>query len=456
MTRRLEKAPVDRRAPLPGLARWAVGLLVLGAFAACNFDRAIDVKDIDVVKPGQFDTPQALPTLLAGTASNFQIAFSGGGDLSNGGHEGMVNLAGLMSDELINAETFPDRIAWDQRSVRPSNASLGALFTDLARARAFADLASDRFNRFDPGNAGHAEVLGLGGYTYVLFAENFCSGVPASTLNEDGSIAYGDPLTREEMLGRAIARFDSAVAVGGATERETGLALVGKGRALLDLGQFADAAAAVASVPTEYQYLVEHSSNTLRQWNGVWNYTGNSLSFSSTDVEGENGLPYISANDPRVNIQDIGGPGFDGETPYFLQLKYPDQTSNVVLASGIEARLIEAEAALQAGDAGTWLAKLNDLRAGAITPALPAIGDPGSAAARVDTMFTERAFWMYLTSHRLGDLRRLIRQYGRPTESVFPTGPYFKGGSYGTDVNYPVVSAEQNNPKSRGCLDREP
>jgi hypothetical protein len=69
-----------------------------------------------------------------------------------------------------------------------------------------------------------------------------------------------------------------------------------------------------------------------------------------------------------------------------------------------------------------------------------------TAAGQVDQLFHERAYWMYLTSHRLGDLRRLIRQYGRDVNTVFPNGLYFKGGTYGTDVNVPVPQQEQNNP----------
>jgi hypothetical protein len=47
----------------------------------------------------------------------------------------------------------------------------------------------------------------------------------------------------------------------------------------------------------------------------------------------------------------------------FEQLRQPNRDADVPLADGIEARLIEAEAALKAGDAATWLAKLNGLRA---------------------------------------------------------------------------------------------
>jgi hypothetical protein len=54
----------------------------------------------------------------------------------------------------------------------------------------------------------------------------------------------------------------------------------------------------------------------------------------------------------------------------------------------------------------------------------------------------------------LGDLRRLVRQYGRAPGDVFPMGTHYKGGSYGSDVNLPVPADEQNNPNFEGCLDR--
>jgi hypothetical protein len=75
----------------------------------------------------------------------------------------------------------------------------------------------------------------------------------------------------------------------------------------------------------------------------------------------------------------------------------------------------------------------------------------------VDLLFKERAMWMFLTAHRLGDLRRLVRQYGRAADSVFPSGAYFRGGSYGSDVNLPPNQNEANaNPVWKGCTDRQP
>jgi hypothetical protein len=122
-----------------------------------------------------------------------------------------------------------------------------------------------------------------------------------------------------------------------------------------------------------------------------------------------------------------------------------------VLADGREARLIEAEALLQTGDASGALAKLNALRAAI---GLPDLSDAGTPEARLDQLFEERARWLFATAHRLGDLRRLIRQHGRSEDDVFPTGSFFKGGQYGNDVNFPVPFVERENSNFTGCLDR--
>ena len=51
-------------------------------------------------------------------------------------------------------------------------------------------------------------------------------------------------------------------------------------------------------------------------------------------------------------------------------------------------------------------------------------------------------------------MRRLIRQYGRTQATVFPTGSYFKGGSYGSDVTLTPSQTETNNPNWTACTDR--
>jgi hypothetical protein len=295
-------------------------------------------------------------------------------------------------------------------------------------------------------------MLSLSGYTFVYFAETFCSGVPVSRFAGD-SLVLGTAIPTQATLDSAIARFDSALAHAGiaADLNVEYLARLGRARALLDLGQFAAAGAEAANVPTDFTYSTEHAESPFILQNAIFT-NGDGGLWSLADLEGGNGLPYRTADDSRVPFFDTGDVGLDGSTPQFNLLKYPDPGASVPVADGIEARLIEAEAAFQAGQFGPMLTFLNDLRD---LLSLPHLADPGTAAGRVDMIFSERGFWLMATGHRLGDMRRLIRQYGRAESTVFPVGPYLKGGSYGTDVNIPIPIEEQNNPNFQGCIDRD-
>src|SRR5690606_12803855 len=114
--------------------------------------------------------------------------------------------------------------------------------------------------------------------------------------------------------------------------------------------------------------------------------------FTVSDSEG-GGLNFRSANDPRLPVfRQPGRVGFDNATPLFEQAKYPSRDADIPLANGIEARLIEAEAALQANNPGSFISILNALRS--TVSGLEPLSDPLSPAARQDLLFRERAFWM--------------------------------------------------------------
>jgi len=203
------------------------------------------------------------------------------------------------------------------------------------------------------------------------------------------------------------------------------------------------------------------------------------------DQQGQHGLDYITSGDPRTPTQSLHR-AFE-TTLFQVPTAYAgDGSGQLVLASGVEARLIEAEAVLRAGDATTWLAKLNALRTDSTfdtqptadpaddpaavdtlwhagtggVPGLRPLADPGIDTAQVSLLFRERAFWLFLTGHRQGDLRRLIRQYGRSQVDVYPAGQYsIVGGavnsSYGTDVTLPIPEEERvRNPQFTGCASR--
>jgi starch-binding outer membrane protein, SusD/RagB family len=444
-------------------------LAVLAAALACNSDKFLQVADPDVAKPGDLQGAVALPTLRAGAVGNFGVAYNGGAsDVEQ------VHLSGLVSDEFINTETFPTRIEIDQRAQTLANTSLVGTFFDLTRARASSELAIRTYKesaKTVSDSTGFPEVLALNGLSYILFAENYCGAVPVSTQAADGSFTFGGPESTNTLLDSAVSRFSEALAVTGAPLTTTfkNLASIGKGRALLDKGDYAGAAAAVTAVPTTFQYNYLHSETTARQNNGTWSLTQSVGRFGEADREAGIGLPFASDGDlkraggvidPRVadSLARRGSSGsakgFDGATNQMVQAKYPLRASAVTVADGVEARLIEAEAALNAGNAVGALTILNALRSngallslrGYAANSLPPLTLQATLAGQVDQLFHERAYWLYLTSHRLGDLRRLVRQYTRPVNTVFPNGAYFKGGTYGTDVNVPVPQQEQNNP----------
>ncbi len=427
-----------------GLALAVALALPLGA---CSINDITRVNIPDVIDPGKLQDANGAAALRAGAIGDFAFAIDGDG----GGTEGQSLVSGLLADEWRNSDTFGTRQEVDQRSIDLANGTLTGVFRSINTARIATERAAKALEATSPDPATDpriAEMWMLSGYTYVVIAENYCSGVPLPAEGETNA----PPATTAEILNEGITRFDKAIANFGQDSTRLWAAEVGKARALVDLGQFTAAGALVANVPDTFKYQIEHSISTPREQNGVYVFNALSKRWSLSDLEGGNGLPFMTANDPRVPYNNTGTPGFDGATPLVILLKYTDYSDPTTLADGVEARLIEAEAALQAGDNTTWLAKLNGLRADA---GMPALADPGTQAAREDLLFSERAFWMFGTGHRLGDLRRLVRQYGRNAESVFPTGPYFKGGVYGTDVNLPVPLDEKNNPSFTGCLNRD-
>lgn len=468
----------------PALGRTLVagGLLAVVFAAACSQDSLLTVPTPDVVQPKDISGVASLPAAYAAAIGDFQIGYSGGyGTNTLDLNEGLMQMTGLLSDELINAETFNTRIEVDRRDTKTNNSTTLQTFQEIQRARATADLVASRFRALDPTNPQGAEVQALAGYSLVLMAEAYCNGVPTSTVNDDGTFTYGAPQTGQQLLTTAVAKFDSAITLATATGGTTALNLarVGKGRALLDLNRPTDAASAVAAVPSTFIYNIEHSDNTGRQYNAYFSFNYGEQRFAVGDREGTNGLPFVTLDDPRAPIIDAGT-GFDGETELFLTTKYSDRKSPVPLATGSEARLIQAEAALRANDGTTFLADLNDARANALTytsdgaptsqplpspPPITASQVPTSQSGQIDLLFQERALDLFLTSHRIGDLRRLIWQYGRSAESVFPTGPYEPtnstkaGTNYGTAVNLPIPEEEGNNPlflkgSNAQCIDR--
>ncbi len=483
------RASSRRCLPLPLLA-----LMV----AACSPDRIVGSGELpnDLLDPAAARTPAGAMAAYRGALVQLGGALAGY-TLPGSANGSFIATTGLLSDELqagdigapigttsawelVDARILPE---YTDPSVEPAVA-YRTTYSALQRVRAHARQAIGLVRAYLPGSSvqlrGH--LYAVLGYSEVMLAELFCSGIPLTTVDYDGNYTLEAGSTTQEVLEHAVALFDTALAMSADSIRIANLARVGKARALLDLGEYRDAAEVAAAVPDDFRYLETFFGTDQASTDVFTNfgYIAPGLPWFATvaDLEGGTGLAYISSGDPRTAATAAGGMNQYGATMYFPTKYAPTGDSPIVLASGVEARLIEAEAELQAGE-GRWLATLNALRTdgtyetrpnaqdstrtdtlwhagtGGVAGLRP-VSDPGTAEGRVDLLFRERASWLFLTGHRLGDLRRLVRQYGRQPNAVFPTGRYPGGNAaYGSDVNAPIPASERAfNPKFTGCINR--
>jgi len=445
-------------------ARTAVGITAFGlALSACSSitDNLLTAETPGIIPPVLTQSAEGALGLANGTLDTFRSITAG--------NESTWLFGGLLGDEWSTSSTFPQNDETDQRHIQENNGQVTGMLYRLYRTRIRAAEAITALNKYAPTNRSLiGEMYFAKGFAEMQLAQDFCNGIPISNL-VDGVPQAGDPETDAKVFTRALASYDSAIAFANGADARSVLigraARIGKARAQLGLKQFAEAANTVAGVPTSFSYT--HTFSLTTGTNTIWGQgfsaaryvIGDSLEGNARNIYVKNALPFVSAKDPRLPVELLTGNGQDGQTRVRRTPLYGQLTS-VEVVNGIDARMVEAEAAIAAGDPAKFLAIHNALRAappklGEVQPtALAPLVDPGTDAARLSLQFREKAFWTFSRGQRLGDMRRLVRQYGRAVTDVFPVGIHYKGGEYGVDVNFPIVTDERNNPKFNGCIDR--
>jgi hypothetical protein len=452
-------------------ARWAIAGCVTAMLfvTACDHvkNQLLQPQNPGVIDPSAVGNATAALALRVGALGRYT-------QLENG--EVLWEYSGVLADEFSNADFNTDRINVDQRTTDPL-VQWG--YSGVSQSRGFVRdaIAALRTYTADSTTTQISELYTELAFFEMTLADNFCNGIPLGhTINAVQT--NGVPLTTSQVYDSASAHLDTAIATVKNTDAQAIYVLraaqVLKARILIDKGQFAAAATVAASVPTTYIYDLTLSTSTSS--NGHWSLNNSVARVSVGDsfyvasgvpVTIKNALPFASANDPRVPVllgsaQTPKVAPEDGiTTPLWLGQLYHNQYDPMVLISGVDARLYEAEAKLQANDIPGMMTILNALRAAQPTiallkmPVMAPLPTPATKDAAIDLLFREKAFWTFGRGQRLADLRRLVRQYNRTDAQVFPTGPYFKGGVYGSDENFPVPSSEQTNPLFHGCLDRK-
>jgi hypothetical protein len=466
----------------------AATLLALGAAATligCSrvTEPLLDAPDPDLIVPDALQNQDGAQALYIGAIARLRGATTTvqGGPGGTALQESEWMFSGLLADEWSTSSTFIQNDEVDQRNITLSNTSVRDYFRQLERVRTGANQAIAALRLYRPTETYKvAEMYFVRGFAEAQLAQDYCNGIPLS----DGAAAtptLGTPLTDSLVFNAAIASYDSSLAIVGAATDANSVDIaratrIGKARALLGVSRIAEAAALVTAtlVPTSYSY--DETASLTGGVNVLWSqatssrrYTvGDSLEGNARNLLVKNAIPFFSAKDPRVPVSyTVSAKGDttksqDGFT-FSRTTTLWAQTTTVAIVNGLDARLIEAEGRLAAGDYVGMTSILNALRAappklGEVQPTaaqLPPLVAPTTQSAAIDLYFREKAFWTFGRGQRLGDMRRLVRQYGRTADNVFPVGTHYRGGPYGPDVNMPVPTDELTNPNFTGCIDRK-
>lgn len=426
-----------------GLRLGALGLACALLASACE----LDVSDPDVVTPDQSTGPSAVTNQINGAIGSFQEAF-----------DGYVRYSGMLVDEFILSGTFPAHQEVDDRRINADNNALtqftatgdgnttgDGLYEPLQAARKQSDqiVADFRASIDDPEFAdvqdelheGIATGLYFGAYSRLLLGELYC----ASALDN------GAAMSSDDRIAEALALFEEAEAA--ATEAGEGdlalAAMVGQGRALAWMGDLGGAAAATGGVPDGFEFAARYSSNTPNEENEVNTFT-DGLSFTALRWTVGAGDSPVRFNEKFAYFDEFVEEGlidpepdlmaFDADIPVALQLKYGTPDAAILTASGWEARMLEAEALVRAGDV-----------AGAAAVVDPLLADRGFAASAftgdladdLGEIARARSVGMWLTGTRQGLARRLLAD----GVNLYPQG------KLGTDIAFPIPQQElDNNP----------
>ena len=448
------------------------GMLVLGA---CDVNKELlQPQQPGVISPGAVTTATAADALWAGALAYWNKVMNGSPTDTGSNQEGLWNWEGLFTDELRSVDTFSQRNDADQRNEATNDALLTTIYNTTQQARGRARDAINALLTYDKSATGTqhvGEMYLMMGYIEMQLSSVFCNGIPfGETVNAQPQ--YTQPVMDSVGSKLAISRLDTALTylsqadpTDSSTINIKYAALVTKARAQVDLADFAGAAATVASIPTSFQYNFNYSNTTFdNEW---WVQQPSVKRYSagdSVDLAGPilNAIPFAELNDPRVSVSNEGLTAEDGHSVLWLVHNW-GRDDPIPVVSGIDARLIEAEAKLRAQDIGGMMTILNALRAspqviGAYqVPAMTALATPPDLNSATDLFFREKALWQFERGYRMDDLRRLVRQYSRPQNTVFPSGNFTRNGTpsgqFGTQVAFPVPDREKTNPNFQGCID---
>ena len=432
MTRASRAVRSTRRGRHILAARAAIaGIALTLVAAACH-----DITTLEQSNPGQLGpavfAPENADLIVNSSKGDFQCAFNE-----------YITASGLFVDELRNAISQTANFDLDRRTMTADHASgtddctaqqIPGVYTPLSIARASNDVAVSHLEGWTDAQVPDRDHLiavasAYGGYSLVLMGEGMCS----------AALDLGPEITPAQLFADAKERFDTAVvAATRAGDDETlHLALLGRARTELDLGNSADAATDATLIPAGFEVDIDHDATNTRRQNLVFIHV-QQAEFSSADTSIIN--RYLADNDPRIAVDSLGPLGSDGFTRIWLPEKDASATSPQALAKYSEAQLIIAENDANTGAYPAAKTIINNIReAAGLSDFNPGTLTQSNVMAEI---VEQRKRELYLEGHRLGDIRRLNLPLAPATGAS-----YISGGTYGDQSCFPLPNVERiNNP----------
>jgi len=418
--------PKARAQRATNLRRLSASLLALTLTTTSACDRLLSVENPASVPVEALEDPALLPTLEAAAIQQFQCGFAQ-----------FVSTAGMLSGEYLSANGFVNNHPWEWRGIVeiknepgscPANRATTSMgfYTPLQQARFQLEDTFKRAEAFtDAEVPTRAKVLtemrAYSGYALTLLGEGMC----------EMAIDNGPKMTKQEVWALAEERFTDAIARATALNDASlkNMAIVGRARVRLDLGNLAGAAADAALVPSGFVRNAEFSETTVSRENRLFNLTIRN-DFLTVAPEYRN-LTVNGAPDPRVKVLDMKRNGNDGTTPQWQQQKFIGTGAvPLPIATWTEAQLILAEAT--GGQAG--LDAINRVRA--LSNIAPITSVPADFTA---TVLEERRRQLFSEGHRYVDMLR--------KNLPFSSGVDHKGRTISNLTCVPLPNVEtQNNP----------
>jgi hypothetical protein len=421
-------------------------LLALSAAATAACSDLLDVELPGKVATDQLDDPSLANALANGVVITLECGWSQ-----------YVAAANALSDQVISTSGQGNTNAWGMRSVIETNLNLTencdaagggyAVLVPLQATRVLADEAFTRIDGFPDARVPNKALLKAQVKTYAAWAtvplgEGFCS----------MAFAQGPVITPQQVLQDAETRFTEALTLATAVNNADlrNMALVGRARVRLDLGNFAGARTDAEAVPAGYVKNATRGAVDRHRWNLLYEFQNNEVSQALRHVTiapAFRDVRWQGVPDPRVKVTATTLVAGDNLSLLYRHAKAMSRSDPVLIASYREARLIVAEAAARSGDLAAARTVINALHAAAGIPGYDANGTATQDEViaqvieeRVRELFMEGGA-RYSDHLRFRSTAFKIPFRGEPG-SVHPAGVDQRNQQYGSTTCIPLALAE--------------